>query len=118
MESVYIKGLHIVAYHGVLPQERRVGNEFVVDVRLDLSDASAAMATDALDSTVNYATVVDIIKQQMAVPSMLLEHVAARIREAICRSFPGMICSGEVMVSKVAPPIAAQIDAVAFSTSW
>lgn len=117
MESITISGLRLTAYHGVLPQERRVGNQFMVDIRLDV-DVKSAMETDDLADTINYAEVINIVKQEMAVPSKLLEHVAARIRRALTLNFGSSIISGSVTISKLAPPISAQLDYVAFTTQW
>lgn len=118
MESIEIKGLRITGHHGVLEQERRVGNEFSIDITIHLSDVDGAMENDSLADTVNYAEIVSIVKQQMALPSRLLEHVAARIRNAICGRFPDKISGGAVTVAKLAPPIPAQLDCVSFTTSW
>ncbi len=118
MESIEIRGLRITGHHGVLEQERRVGNEFAIDITIYLADVKEAMDTDMLTHTVNYAEIVDIVKAQMAVPSRLLEHVGARIRKAICDRFPGKISGGVVTVAKLAPPIPAQLDYVAFTTRW
>ncbi len=118
MESIEIRGLRITGHHGVLEQERRVGNEFSIDVVLLLADVDEAMENDTLAHTVNYAEVVSIVKEQMALPSKLLEHVAARIRRAICSRFPEKISGGAVTVAKLAPPIPAQLDYVSFTTRW
>ena len=118
MESIDIKGLRINGHIGVLEQERRVGNEFVVDICIRLADVSTAMADDTIEDTVNYAEVVAIVKQQMSVQSRLLENVAARIRHAICDRFGSMVSGGSVTVAKIAPPIPAQLDWVSFTTEW
>lgn len=117
MESITITGLRITAYHGVMPQERRVGNQFIVDIRLDV-DAKKAMESDDLSGTVNYAEVIEIVKHEMAIPSKLLEHVAARIRQALNLRYGARINGGSVTVSKLAPPISVQLDSVSFTTRW
>ncbi len=118
MESIEIKNLRITGHHGVLEQERRVGNEFSIDITVRLADVADAMENDTLADTVNYAEIVAIVKQQMAMPSKLLEHVAARIRKAICDTYPDKISGGSVTVAKLAPPIPAQLEYVSFTTSW
>lgn len=117
MESITITGLRLTAYHGVMPQERRVGNQFMVDIRLDV-DVKKAMESDDLSGTVNYAEVIDIVKHEMSVPSNLLEHVAARIRQALILRYESKLIGGSVTVSKLAPPISAQLDSVSFTTQW
>lgn len=118
METIEIRGLRLSGHIGVLEQERRVGNEFSIDIRIRLADVTAAMEGDSLADTVNYADIVSIVKEQMSVHSKLLENVASRIRKAICDRFPEKIAGGDVTVAKLAPPIPAQLDFVAFTTSW
>ena len=75
------------AYHGVLPQERVVGANYILNIAID-TDFSRAMETDALEGTISYAEVYETIKDEMAVPSQLLEHVAGRICRTLFDRFP------------------------------
>lgn len=101
--TVELCGMEFHAYHGCLEFERRDGNTFVVDVRFRY-DVTAAAASDDLADAVNYAAVYDIVAAQMAVPSNLLEHVAARIAAELRKSFPQML-SLNVSVAKKNPPV-------------
>ena len=87
-KDMYIRldGLKIFAHHGVLPQERVVGAEFIIDIALK-TDFSKAAETDDLSYTLNYAEIFNAIKQEMAVPSKLLEHVSRRIAERLFHEF-------------------------------
>lgn len=118
MDSISVNGLKLRAYHGVGEQERRVGNDFEVSVTVYLPGESRAAVSDALDDTVNYAEIAEIVRREMAMPSKLIEHVAYRIRQAICAAYGSRICGGKVTVEKLAPPIPAQLQSVAFSTEW
>lgn len=113
---ITIKGLRIYAYHGVFPQENRIGNDFTVDAVLKFP-CPRAVADDNLDGTINYADVVDIIKAEMSVPSKLLEHVAGRIQRAVCQRYP-QITGGEIAVTKLRPPITAELDSISFTLAW
>ena len=75
------------AFHGVLPQERVVGANYILNIAID-TDFSWAMTTDELDGTISYAEVYEVVKAEMAVPSKLLEHVAFRICRALFDRFP------------------------------
>lgn len=114
--TIEINNLKIHARHGVLMQERSVGNDFIVTVHLRYP-ILAAMLSDNVDDTLDYAEVVNIIKDEMAKPSALLEHVAGRIRKRLCDSFP-QIDGGMIRVSKLRPPIQAQIDSTAVKIEW
>ena len=100
---IELEGMEFKAYHGVLEQEKVRGNEFVVDFRGEL-DLSAAAESDALEDTLNYAEIYDIVAYEMSVPSELLENVAGRILKAIEAQFPQLI-SFSVRVSKKRPPV-------------
>ena len=115
--TIEIDGLRVWARHGVLPQERAVGNEFEISVAFDYPPALKAVETDAVEDTLNYATVIEIIQEVMATPSALIEHVAGRIKDAVLGRFPE-ITSGRITVSKIAPPVSAQIAAARFTLSF
>lgn len=116
METIEIKGLEVWARHGVMEQEREVGNMFRVDVALT-ADLSAAMMSDSVDDTINYALIVELVKQEMAVPSRLLENIVGRIKTAILRSFPA-VTGGSVTVAKIVPPIPCVLESVSVTTRW
>ena len=102
-QAIKIDGLRIYAYHGVDPQEAIVGAWYTVSITMN-ADATAAVLSDDLDGTVNYAKVADIVKQQMLVRSALLEHVAGRIAQSLLNEFP-TLQSVTVTVSKENPPV-------------
>lgn len=91
------------AFHGCLPEERRDGNLFVVDFDCEY-EISAAAQSDCLEDTLDYGSIYDIVAAQMAVPSNLLEHVAARIASAIESEHPE-IEHFSIKVSKKNPPV-------------
>lgn len=114
--NIEINGLRLFGRHGVMPQERAVGNIFEVTAHLRYPIFEAA-ATDALGSTLNYAEVVEVIMREMRTPSALLEHVASRIRLALLEAFP-LIEGGMIRVAKTAPPIPCQLADVAVRIEW
>lgn len=108
MGIVEIEGMRFYAYHGHFEAERVVGNEFLVDVRLE-TDCEAAAASDNLEDALNYQAVYDLIKREMQVKSHLLEHVAKRILDALYAEFL-TIQKAHVKVSKLNPPMGGQIE--------
>lgn len=104
------------AYHGVLPQERAVGNDFEVSLRL-LYPFERAMENDDLSATLNYAAVHEVVRREMAVPSQLIEHVAGRIYRALLKEFPE-ISGGTITVRKLHPPIPASTASAAVEINW
>lgn len=78
MQYIELKEMTFHAFHGVMEQERKVGNTYTVDLQL-FFDFSQAMQSDDLNDTINYATVYEIIKEEMSIPSQLIEHLGGRI---------------------------------------
>ena len=102
---IVLKEMRFYAYHGVLPQERRVGGEYSVTLRVE-TDLSEAMESDQLEATVNYAELYELVKREMLVPSKLLEHVAGRIAKAVMDNCP-QVKGLELKVMKLNPPMGA-----------
>jgi 7,8-dihydroneopterin aldolase/epimerase/oxygenase len=108
MDYLYLKGLRFYAYHGVFDQERKVGNTFMVDLKLG-GDFSTACQTDVIDHALNYAEVYQVVAEAMAIPSNLLEHAAERICQQLKATFP-VISSLEVTLTKTNPPLVGEME--------
>lgn len=109
MESyILLEGLRFYAYHGVAPQETKVGNEYTVSLRLK-ADITRAIASDDVSDTVNYAEIYQAVKTEMDVPSKLLEHVAGRIIRRLFNDYPA-IEHIDLKLSKRNPPMGADIE--------
>lgn len=106
--KIYLRNVRFHAFHGVLPQEGIVGNDYLVNLVLDY-DFSSAMKTDDLQETLNYAEVYQKVREEMAVPSKLLEHVAGRIAHRLFSDFPE-IQKLQLSITKVNPPMGADSD--------
>ena len=103
--NIFINGLRLYAFHGVLPQERQVGGEFTVDLRVHYNIYKAT-ETDRVEDTISYADLCDIVKREMAQPSALLEHVAGRIAKTVIQTYPS-VESVWLRLTKVNPPMGA-----------
>lgn len=106
--KIYLRNVRFLAFHGVLPQEGIVGNDYLVNLVVDY-DFSSAMKTDDLQGTLNYAEVYQKVREEMAVPSKLLEHVAGRIAHRLFSDFPE-IQKLQLSITKVNPPMGADSD--------
>lgn len=102
---IYLRDVRFHAFHGVLLQERKVGADFTVSLRVGFP-LTAAMRSDEVGDTLDYARLYQIVREEMATPSSLLEHVAARIVSAISASF-GQITSIDLELTKLNPPMEA-----------
>ena len=105
--EIILKDMLFFAYHGLLPQEAVVGNEYIVNLTLTV-DISKAMQSDDVNDTVNYAEVYQIVEAEMQQRSKLLEHVASRIAHSLLTVFP-TILSVDLRLEKLHPPMGADI---------
>lgn len=114
--TVIIENMRLHAFHGVLEQERKVGNDYVVNLRIGypLDDC---MKSDDIADTLNYATAAEIIKDEMSIPSALIEHVAGRIISSLCRQFP-LLLNIKLKIIKVAPPMSYDMDGAGIEVEY
>lgn len=108
MMRIFIDKARFYAYHGVMEQERRVGAEYTVSVSV-YYDFGKAAETDNLDDTISYAIIFNKVKEEMAIPSRLLENVAYRIAQSIKTEF-SQVERVEVEVVKCNPPMGASCN--------
>ena len=96
------------AFHGVLPQERLVGNDYEVTVVMDCDIAAATLSDDVAD-TINYAEAYEVVRQVMMEPCRLLERVVWNIGVALLARFD-RLAAVVVRVVKRNPPMGADCD--------
>ena len=101
---IELDGMKFRACHGCLEHERRDGNDFEVDLRMEVPGAARAAMSDSLEDTLDYGVVYRTVAAAMETPSNLLEHVAGRIGLALHEGFP-QITDFSVRVSKANPPV-------------
>ena len=105
-DSIFVTGLVLHAHHGVGDDEGRIGQQFLVDLVLDL-DLAAAAGSDKLIDTVNYAELVDTVTAAFrAKRHRLVEAAAGAVADAVLAAFP-RVARLRVTVHKPHAPIAA-----------
>ncbi len=102
---ITLTDLRFHAFHGVMPQERLTGNDYSVSLRIGYPVFDACVS-DEVNDTLNYASVYDIVSQEMNVPSQLLERVAYRIADRLFRKF-NLITELDIKLNKLNPPFGA-----------
>ena len=110
MATITLRNMQFYAHHGCFDEERKIGTNFSVDVTFSY-DATVAAESDDIATAVNYAEVFNIVKEQMAVPSHLIENVAMRIKRALLEHFPA-ITELTVTLYKINPPLGGSIEKV------
>ncbi len=114
MALIEIEGMEFYAFHGHFDVEKVAGNRFLVNLRID-TDCSKASRTDDLEDTLDYQKAYLIVKEEMGIPSNLLEHVGQRIISHLKSEF-SEINSIAVKISKMTPPMGGQIEKVSVTT--
>ncbi|MBI9067476.1 MAG: dihydroneopterin aldolase [Salinivirgaceae bacterium] len=110
MGIIEIEGMEFYSYHGCFTEEQIVGNKFMVDLRLE-ADCSKAEISDHINDAVNYQIAYQIIKEEMAKKSHLLENIAYRILQHLFKKLV-QIDRARVKVCKVNPPLGGKIQHV------
>jgi len=105
---IYLRQVRFHAFHGVMPQERQVGAEFLLSLKVGYP-LGQAMQSDEIGDTLNYATLYNLVAREMQQPSKLMEHVAGRMVEAIGKTFP-QVTSIDLELTKLNPPMGADSE--------
>lgn len=108
-DRIFVRGLALHAYHGVMPHEAKVGQTFTLDLDLEI-DLAAAAHSDKVVDTVSYDKVVDCATDAFCGERYrLIEGAAGRVADAVLADFP-RVRSVRVTIHKPHAPIAATFD--------
>ena len=116
MDRIIIKGLKLYAFHGVNPEEKENGQDFILDISANLPIAKAGK-TDNLEDTVSYAKIIKLTRAVFTAEKYdLIEKAARKVAAEILKTFD-MIESITVTLKKPDAPIKADFDYVAVEIS-
>ncbi|SEN83675.1 dihydroneopterin aldolase [Mesobacillus persicus] len=112
MDKIHLKQMQFYGYHGVYPEENKLGQRYAVDLTVEV-DLSKAGISDRLEDSINYAELYNICKEIVeGKPYNLVEAVAEKIAATILEKYNAIgIC--HVMVIKPDPPIPGHYQSVA-----
>ena len=112
MDKIILKQMEFYGYHGVFPEEKKLGQRFIVDLELTIDLKKAGM-TDDIEETVNYGEAFHYTKNVVEGKSyQLIEAVAEKIAHDILEAFSKVI-ECKVTVIKPDPPIPGHYQHVA-----
>lgn len=102
-DRIVLEGMRFYGFHGVNPEERVLGQEYLVDLAVEM-DLGPAGASDRLEDTISYAHIYRAVRDVMeGEPRNLLEAAAQSIADRLLAEFP--VDSVSVSVKKPHPPI-------------
>lgn len=111
-DQIILTGIHGYGYHGLFERERKDGQDFFVDIVLEV-DLTAASLSDSILDTVNYAEITSVVVEAITGdPVNLIEKLAANIAERILNQYL-KVNTVTVTVHKPQAPVAAQISDIA-----
>ncbi|MFD0674789.1 dihydroneopterin aldolase [Cohnella sp. GCM10027633] len=111
MDRMLLKRMVFFGYHGVIPEENRLGQKYYVDLDMRL-DLDKAARSDDVNDTVNYAEVHALVKAIVEGPHVkLIETLAQKIASALLGTYTSII-EATVSVTKPNPPFDITFDGV------
>lgn len=111
-DCIEIRDLVVFANHGVLPEEKSMGQKFVISMKL-YTDMERAADTDDIADAVNYAEVCAFVTEFTKINRCkLIEAAADNIARALLMSYP-TVSSVEITLKKPWAPIGLPLDSVA-----
>lgn len=110
MGIIKVENIRVFAHHGCLKEETKIGSDYRVDLEIKANLLPSANS-DKLSDTVDYVLLNRIIKEEMQVPTYLLETVAQRILKRIFNE-DQLVKKATVWVSKLNPPIGGDVEMV------
>ncbi|WP_088008460.1 dihydroneopterin aldolase [Indiicoccus explosivorum] len=112
MDRIHITDMEFYGYHGVLPEETKLGQRFRLSVSLSI-DLRQAGETDDLEKTVHYGEVYNLCRSIVeGEPKKLIEAVAEKVAAAILENY-FIVRSVQVHFEKPDPPIPGHYRSVA-----
>lgn len=115
MGKIQVNNIKLYAFHGCLDEEAKIGSEYRIHLEVKTNLQNSAQSDELID-TVDYVHLTFIVKEEMAIRSKLLEHVAKRILDRILIELK-MVKKVTISVAKMNPPIGGNVEEVAIILS-
>ena len=100
--TIELKSIRFFAEHGMYEEEKKVGNEFEVDVFIGTKSPKKIITS--IEQTINYAEVYRILQEEFSQRKFLLETVAMQVADKVQQQFPE-IEGIKISIKKLNPPI-------------
>ena len=115
MVEIYLKNVRCYSFHGCLKEESIIGSEYLVNLWVSgLLENSPV--SDKIEDAIDYDFLNKIIKEEMSIPSKLLESVSHRILSRVLDE-DKRVLEATISVSKICPPINGDVESVSIKLS-
>ena len=102
MLIIQLDALQFYAYHGIFEEEKTLGNNYVVDIKIEVSTNKQII--ESISETIDYAVVFKMLQERMQIPTPLLETIASEFCHTILNTFH-LASSILFSIKKMNPPI-------------
>jgi 7,8-dihydroneopterin aldolase/epimerase/oxygenase len=102
MVTIKLHRLRFFAHHGLYEEERKVANEFVVDLEVSFDPSSAVITK--MNETINYIKLYEIVKKNMLPPQDLIETIAMNVANSIHEQYL-QVKKVSINITKKYPPV-------------
>lgn len=109
--TIEVNEIKVYAFHGCLEEEAKIGGNYTVDISME-TDFTKAALEDTLVDTIDYVQVNQIVKEEMAIRSKLIEQVGYRILMRMKNELSNLHAA-RVKIVKICPPINGDVKNVA-----
>jgi len=107
---IKVENIRVFAFHGCLKEETKIGSDYRVDLEVK-ANLKTASISDKLNDTVDYVLLNKIVKEEMSIPSKLLETVGKRILNRVFLE-SNLVTKVIISISKINPPIGGDVEMV------
>jgi len=107
---IKVENIRVFAFHGCLKEETKIGSDYRVDLEVKANIKTASIS-DKLNDTVDYVLLNKIVKEEMSIPSKLLETVGKRILNRVFLE-SNLVTKVIISISKINPPIGGDVEMV------
>ena len=110
--NITVEGIKIYAFHGCLEEESKIGGHYIVDVYVETNFSKGAIE-DELEYTIDYVWINQVVQEEMAIRSKLIEAVGQRIIDRLKNN--NKEARYKVLIRKMSPPINGDVNSVSIS---
>lgn len=112
MDKIHVNQMEFWGYHGLFPEENKLGQRFYVDAQLEL-DLKPAAESDDMNQSINYAMIYETTKKVVEGKAYnLVESVAEQISSELLNQFD-ILQACRIKMYKPDPPIPGHYQSVA-----
>ncbi len=110
MGIIKVENIRVFAFHGCLKEETKIGSDYRVDLKVK-ANLKTASNSDKLIDTIDYVLLNKIVKEEMSIPSKLLETVGKRILNRVFLE-SNLVTKVVISISKINPPVGGDVEMV------